>query len=124
MRADQFQNPVFDHSFPDPFVLKHRGQYFAYCTGIAADGRCFGRLTSYDLVNWHELPGAMLPLATGAPYYWAPEVTYYKSRFYLYYSVGNETLMSIRVAVADGPDGDFVDAGIELTKQDFAIDPH
>jgi hypothetical protein len=75
-------------------------------------------------VKWQPLPGAMLPLDTGDPYYWAPEVTYYRGKFYLYYSVGNETLMSIRVAVADDPTDEFIDAGISLTTREFAIDPH
>ena len=81
-------------------------------------------MRSPDLVEWHELAGAMQPLATGGPLYWAPEVTYSNGKFYLYYSVGNETLMEIRLAVSDKPDGDFVDAGRKLTFQDFAIDPH
>ena len=122
--ADTFTNPVYNDSFPDPFVLRFKGEYFAFCTGQAADGRCFGRLWSRDLVTWKPLPGAMQPLATGEPYYWAPEVTYRNGKFYLYYSVGNETVMTIRVAVADAPDREFVDAGIALTSEDFAIDPH
>src|ERR1043166_7657179 len=108
--ADTFTNPVYNDSFPDPFVLRFKGEYFAFCTGQAADGRCFGRLWSRDLVTWKPLPGAMQPLATGEPYYWAPEVTYRNGKFYLYYSVGNETVMTIRVAVADAPDREFVDA--------------
>src|SRR4051812_12549716 len=122
--AKTYVNPVFNHSFPDPYILKFRGEYFAYCTGFAPDGRVFGVLTSGDLVNWTELPGAMLPLASDAPFYWAPEVTYYNGRFYLYYSVGNETLMEIRVAVSDRPAGDFEDSGTRLTTEDFAIDAH
>jgi len=51
---------------------------------------------------------AMKPLDNPAPFYWAPEVTCADGRFYLYYSVGNETLMEIHVAVSDRPDGGFV----------------
>jgi GH43 family beta-xylosidase len=120
-----YKNPVYPESFPDPFVLKHDGDYFAFCTGHAHDGRAFGVVTSRDLVNWKPLAGAMEPLPPEAgPLYWAPEVTYYDGRFYLYYSVGNETFMQIRVAISDTPEGPYVDSGNTLTKQDFAIDPH
>lgn len=120
-----YLNPVFPHSFPDPFVLKFRNEYFAYCTDFWHDGRVFGVLHSRDLVNWTANPsGAMQRLDGGAPFYWAPEVTYQNGKFYLYYSVGNETLMEIRVAVSDRPDGGFVDSGHRLTTEDFAIDAH
>src|SRR5688500_5959075 len=120
-----YLNPVFPRSFPDPFVLKFRNEYFAYCTDFWRDGRVFGVLHSRDLVNWKANPsGAMQRLDTDAPFYWAPEVTYWNGKFYLYYSVGNETLMEIRVAVSDRPDGGFVDSGHRLTTEDFAIDAH
>src|SRR5580765_3981414 len=99
-KPETYTNPVYPHSFPDPFVLKFRGEYFAYCTGFAPDGLVFGVIQSKDLVTWTELPGAMRPLNSEAPYYWAPEVIYHNGRFYLYYSVGDETLMEIRVAVS------------------------
>lgn len=119
-----YTNPVYDRSFPDPFVLKFRGEYFAYCTGMFRDGRVFGVLRSTDLINWSEAGGAMDPLTEPHPHYWAPEVTYYNGKFYLYYSVGNETLMEIRVATSDSPEGGFTDSGRRLTNEEFAIDPH
>lgn len=119
-----YLNPVYPKSFPDPFVLKFRGEYFAYCTGFAEDGRVFGVLRSSNLVDWTELGGAMEPLENSPPYYWAPEAIYDNGKFYLYYSVGNETLMELRVAVSDRPDGGFVDSGRRLTTEEFAIDAH
>ena len=70
------------------------------------------------------MAGAMEPFAEGYTCYWAPEVTYYNGRFFMYYSVGNEVRMQIRVALADHPAGPFVDSGRRLTTEDFAIDPH
>src|SRR5688572_21359790 len=119
-----FVNPVYTNSFPDPFVLKHGGEYFAYSTGFANDGTVFPVIRSCDLVNWSEIGGSMHPLEHSPPYYWAPEVTYDNGKFYLYYSVGNETFMELRVAMSDRPDGDFADSGVRLTKEDFAIDAH
>lgn len=119
-----YLNPVYPRSFPDPFVLKFRGEYWGYCTGFWNDGRAFGILHSRDLVEWKERPGAMEPLPGGHTCYWAPEVTYADGRFYLYYSVGNEERMEIRVAVAEHPAGPFTDSGRRLTNEPFAIDAH
>jgi GH43 family beta-xylosidase len=122
--GETFVNPVYERSFPDPFVLLYRGEYYAYCTGTSADGRVFRVLHSPDLVNWEEVGGAMKPLDESHPHYWAPEVTHHNGKFYLYYSVGNETLMQIRVAISDRPEGGFIDCGHRLTDEEFAIDPH
>ncbi|MBS1795573.1 MAG: glycoside hydrolase family 43 protein [Acidobacteria bacterium] len=122
--SETYLNPVYPKSFPDPFVLKFRGEYFAYCTDFGPDGRVFGVLRSRNLVDWTEIGGAMTPLDSGPPFYWAPEVVYSNGKFYLYYSAGNETLMELRVAVSERPDGGFVDSGRRLTFEDFAIDGH
>ncbi len=119
-----YLNPVYHGSFPDPYVLKFCGEYYAYCTGFWKDGNVFGVLHSRNLIDWNELGGAMAPLDHAPPFYWAPEVIYDNGKFYLYYSVGNETLMEIRVAVSDRPDGGFIDSGKALTSEDFAIDAH
>ncbi|HYF64590.1 MAG TPA: glycoside hydrolase family 43 protein, partial [Herpetosiphonaceae bacterium] len=124
MTPQTYLNPVYDRPCPDPFVLKHCGIYWAYCTDRWSDGRVFGVLRSTDLVHWDEVSGALEPLEGDHPMYWAPEVSYFNGLFYLYYSVGNETLMQIRVAVAEHPAGPFVDQGRRLTGEDFAIDAH
>src|SRR5580765_9035057 len=123
-KPETYTNPVYPHSFPDPFVLKFRGEYFAYCTGNGPDGNVFGILRSADLVDWTPVGSAMAPLESRPPFYWAPEVVYDNGKFYLYYSAGNEILMEIRVAVSDRPNGGFVDADARLTHEEFAIDAH
>jgi GH43 family beta-xylosidase len=122
--AKTYTNPVYPHSFPDPFVFKFRGEYYAFSTDFADDGKVFRVLRSRNLVDWTEIGGAMQRLDNDSPFYWAPEVIYHNGKFYLYYSVGNETLMEIRVAVSDRPDGDFVDSGHRMTNDEFAIDAH
>lgn len=121
---ETYRNPVYSFPFPDPFVLKFCGEYWAYGTGAWTDGRYFGILRSTDLVHWRPVGGALDPLPGGHTEYWAPEVSYWNGRFYLYYSVGNEATMQIRVAVADRPSGPFVDSGRRLTQEEFAIDAH
>ena len=119
-----YLNPVYGRDFPDPFILKHAGEYWAYSTGFWRDGRAFGVMHSTDLVRWRELEGALTPLPGEHPCYWAPEVTYENGRFLMYYSVGNEKRMHIRVATASHPAGPFTDSGHQLTDAEFAIDPH
>jgi GH43 family beta-xylosidase len=81
-------------------------------------------LRSRNLVDWQEMAGAMGPQPDDYPCYWAPEVTYDNGRFYLYYSVGDEATMHIRVATATAPAGPFTDHGVRLTQEPFAIDAH
>ncbi len=127
--APVYTNPVDRRGCPDPFVLKHAGEYWCYCTGLQAGGRAFGIRHSTDLVRWRAVGSALDPLGeavVGVPdtCYWAPEVSSHNGLFYLYYSVGNETHMHLRVAVAEQPAGPFRDAGRRLTAEPFAIDPH
>ncbi|MEJ7713759.1 MAG: glycoside hydrolase family 43 protein [Pyrinomonadaceae bacterium] len=121
-----YQNPVYTQAFPDPFVLQFCGEYWAFCAGFWPDKRVFGVLHSKDLIHWHNLGGAMVvaPFAEEYSCYWAPEVIYANGKFYMYYSVGNEERMQIRVSVADHPAGPYVDSGYQLTKEEFAIDAH
>lgn len=122
---ETYLNPVFKREFPDPFVWKFCGEYWAICTGLWHDNGVFGVLRSSDLINWIDCGSAIeSPPFPGATCYWAPEVFYENGKFYLYYSVGNEEKMEIRVAVADSPDGKYFDSGYKLTNQSFAIDAH
>ncbi len=127
-----FRNPFWSKNFPDPFVLKVRGRYYAYGTeGVRTPAQgtpVFPIVTSTDLVSWREVGKAMS--AFGAPYhsYWAPEVTVHNDQFLLYYAVhkSEEFIAGIRVAVSNSPEGPFIDSGHDLTQPQipWAIDPH
>ncbi|HKX29629.1 MAG TPA: glycoside hydrolase family 43 protein [Blastocatellia bacterium] len=119
-----YLNPVHARACPDPFVIKYLNEYWCYCTGVWHDNRCFGVLHSRDLVEWHSLGGALERWAPEATCWWAPEVWYEEGTFRMYYSVGNETRMQIRVAEAQHPAGPFKDCGVRLTREEFAIDAH
>ena len=126
-----FRNPFWPKAFPDPFVLKVHGRYYAYATEPEAhpskNSPVFPILTSTDLVHWQDAGKALS--AFGPPYYsyWAPEVTVHNGQFFLYYAVHTEEFKGgIRVAVADSPTGPFTDSGYDLTAAylPWAIDPH
>ena len=81
-----YLNPVYSRLCPDPYVLKHLNEYWCYYTGFASDGRCFGVLSSRDLVNWREWGGVMERYDPQATCWWAPEVIYDNGIFLMYSS--------------------------------------
>ena len=124
-------NPFWPGNFPDPFVLKVRGRYYAYGTEgemhPPAGARVFPILTSSDLAQWSAADKAMAALELSFFGYWAPEVIAHNEQFLMYYAVHTEEFVcAIRVAVADRPEGPFVDSGRDLTSHlvPWAIDPH
>jgi xylan 1,4-beta-xylosidase len=109
-----YTNPVIDEIGPaDPHVILFEGKYYLYPTG---DNWSYHVYTSTDLVHWTKGARVFTP---GVKNVWAPDVFYNPTdkKFYLYYTV-NKT---IGVAVADKPDGTFIDRGV-LFKN--AIDAH
>ena len=125
----QYKNPVYPHYFADPFVLKTGDTYYAYGTApaIERDGRRFPILRSLDLVNWTYVGGALPPLAAenGKAFenFWAPEVAERDGKFYMYYSAApanDDAAHRLRVAVADSPEGPFIDRGRVSVPAPFA----
>ncbi len=118
--------------------MKANGAYYAFGTsGVGypsrdeRGGREFTLLRSTDLVHWDFLGGALErpeDKSLGS-HFWAPEAAQGDDgRFYLYYSIGEngEVRHRLRVAVADQPEGPYVDQGITLVEQSgvpFTIDP-
>jgi beta-xylosidase len=121
-RTLTYSNPVWEGYLADPQVLYTHGWYYAYGTGQTEDGGQFPILKSNDFANWQFVGAAIKPLTDPAlELYWAPEVIEHNGGFYLYYA-GD---MKMRVAVADTPEGPFVDAGVLLFPDlSFSIDGH
>ncbi|GAA6620328.1 glycoside hydrolase family 43 protein [Scytonema sp. NUACC26] len=140
-------NPVYKGYFADPFVWKYQDVYYAIGTGAAeAEGQIdeisdatstgstnnlcvFPLLRSFDFLNWHFVGNALKrPDSALGDNFWAPEVAYSDSKFYLYYSVGHEDKNhQLRVATSDTPLGPYEDVGEPLVDPNscpFAIDPH
>lgn len=88
----------------DPTVLFHEGKYYLYPTG---DNHGYDVYISKDLVHWEKGPRVFRSSESGV---WAPDVHFNPAdrKFYLYYTVDRH----VGVAVADRPDGTFIDQGI------------
>jgi len=118
-----FCNPLFDGADPD--ILIANKTYWIYPTSEGSNDKdCFLAYSSPDLKIW-TLRGTILKMkdiawigADGAKSHelWAPGIFASRGKYYLYYAVGpqNPTPSRIGVAVADAPEGPFVDSGKAL----------
>jgi arabinan endo-1,5-alpha-L-arabinosidase len=122
-----YANPVLDGNFPDPAVLRAPdGTYYAYATQGEVDGKTLNiqAARSRDLVRWERI-GDALPRKPGwasqTQDFWAPDVSYREGRYFLYYSAKPDAALTdqsrglcLGVAVAERPEGPFVDSGRPL----------
>jgi arabinan endo-1,5-alpha-L-arabinosidase len=127
-----YTNPVYAGSMPDPSVIRYQGFYYAFgTTGNARtpDGRIFTTLRSRNLVEWESLGGALVePSRNRRVQYWAPEATFDRGTFYLYYAMGGvePEKFELRVATSSQPAGPYVDSGrrlVDCETNRFTIDP-
>ena len=129
-----YTNPVLARNFPDPFVLRHKGVYYAFGTTgehSAADGRVFSVLTSRNLVDWKEVGGALVPpKGSEGAQYWAPEVVLHEGTFYMYYSRGGGAIAAtvghrLHVATSKTPQGPYTEVALlDVPESKFTIDAH
>jgi len=133
-------NPVLNHDFPDPTIIRVENKYYGYATNTVVNGRYahIQLASSTDLAHWKDEGDALPAGATWASRdFWAPHVIYDPARkkYIMYYSAeskADSTGKCIGVAFADRPEGPFVDAGAPLISgKDFEdidpcaiIDPH
>ncbi len=111
-QSETYTNPVGNISgIGDPFVLKDNGLYYMYCTSAPDVG--FKVWTSENLVDWKEkglafnnnFPGN----GWGTGDFWAPEVIYYDSVYYMVYSTrAPDGKLKICLAKSNHPLGPFV----------------
>ena len=131
----KYSNPVLDHDFPDPAVLRAPdGAFYAYATQSSLGERLLNIQVarSRNLVQW-EIVGDALPQkprwAQKRQGFWAPHVIYDEPqrKYFMYYTQlqdeGPGKCMG--VAVAQSPAGPFVDSGTPLAcgRGDEYIDP-
>lgn len=124
-----FQNPISDiTNIGDPFILKDNGKYYMFATSAPSYG--FNVWESKNLVDWEERGLAYdhidMENQWGIGDFWAPEVIKKDETFYMTYSARNSSdSLRIAIATSDSPTGPFVDANIDLIKEDGSfIDGH
>jgi glycosyl hydrolase family 43 len=117
----------FAYDFPDPFVLRAGGSYYAYST-ISGAGD-IQVIRSSDLVHWELVGNALpeLPSWASGNLTWAPAVLARGGSYVAYYTVHdrNSRRQCISRAVSSSPAGPFVDdsAGPMVCGFTGAIDP-
>ena len=102
----------------DPFILPYEGKYYMYGTRATntwestARHNGFDVYVSTDLVNWSE-PISIFEESDafwGKYNFWAPEVHYYKGKFYLFASFKSDTVhRGTAILISDTPDGVFAE---------------
>ncbi|MFT3902881.1 MAG: family 43 glycosylhydrolase [Niabella sp.] len=134
-----YTNPVFKPILADPTVFKDpvSGYFYAYGTENewSTDGKrhIVAIVKSTDLVHWEYVADAFTPASkpswrTGANI-WAPDIAYVNGKYHLYYaySFWDDPDASIGLAIADKPEGPFVDQGKLFSSSDInvqnSIDP-
>jgi xylan 1,4-beta-xylosidase len=120
-----YSNPVLRGDFPDPSVIRVGEDYWA--TATASEwGPLYPMLHSRDLINW-ELKGHIFTKKPewSSQNYWAPELDYYKGKFYVYY-VGRKNekngRLHVAVATAENALGPWTDHGPLIGQDDGSID--
>lgn len=124
----QDHNPLFAGADPD--IIASCGKWWIFPTNQGSgEGKKptsrFYAWQSGDLDHWSRVEKPMLDISSigwidddHAPSHalWAPSVTPANGHYYLYYSVGpqNPTPSRIGVAVADRPEGPYIDSGKPL----------
>ena len=121
----KFKNPILRGA--DPFVLLHDNKYYLYCTIeqgtdekiTSNDG--FFVYESEDLKTWTNKGLCLSKNDTmGDKWFWAPEVTYYRGKFYIAYSANEH----MAVAVSDSPLGPFKQEKQQWLSAKNGIDGH
>ena len=115
--------PVLSVDFPDPFVLRHGGEFLAYATNAARGHVNVQMAVSANLADWQplrdgdRLHDAMpeLPAWARRGFTWAPEVLAVEGGFRLYFTARDQRsgLQCVGVASSADPRGPFVSAAAE-----------
>ena len=126
----KIRNPIPIDNIGDPYVLRHGGQYYLYATSHFNGFYCW---KSKNLADWSKPKICYLAdeRSFGNSCFWAPEVYEFGGRFYMYYTaqwkIYKREELRIGVAVAEQPEGPFIDVWEERPMFDFGygvLDAH
>ncbi len=101
----QYINPILGGDYPDPTIMRDGDDYymthscFDYLPGLVV-------FHSKDLVNWEPVSAA---LKTYLGSVWAPDITKYGDRYYIYFTVALPDARKNYVVWADSPSGPWSD---------------
>ena len=93
-----YRNPVINQDIPDPTVIRVKDTFY-YCGSTGLYYPSLGIYASGDLVNWKFLCSPF-PKYTGDV--WAPELCFYKGRYYLYFAADGTNFVSVSDAIDHG----------------------
>lgn len=130
----QYRNPVCSEvPFADPSVIKAQdGNFYVYASEVTFDGyeRFIGIYKSPDMVHWTYTGKNAFPTWDSRPKWetkgqlWSPEVNYINGKYVMYYSMstwGGVQTCGIGVAVADSPEGPFIDKGVLIRSNEIGV---
>jgi beta-xylosidase len=123
-RGASYTNPALAGDFPDPSVIRVGADYWATATSSEWAPE-FPIMHSRDLVNW-KVVGAVFQRRPewSNGNYWAPEISEYRGRFFVYF-VGhkkNDGPLCVGVATATKPAGPYTDRGMLVCQDAGSID--
>lgn len=127
----------------DPALIKARDEYYVFCTGGFRGQGIVPIRKSSDLREWDRdgfvfarLPAWVADEVPKARNAWAPDISYFNSKYHLYYSLSSFGVNDSAIGLAtnktldrDSPDYQWIDEGLVLRSRagvdDFnAIDPN
>jgi GH43 family beta-xylosidase len=115
-----FTNPILE-SGADPWIIKHKKSYY-YCCVMPGNKIGVSKSESLHIINpvqcvW-EAPEKGKWNSTNI---WAPELHFYKGKWYIYYAAGYDgppyihQRTGVLESVTDNPMGDYIDKGMLFT---------
>jgi beta-xylosidase len=118
-----YLNPILGGDYPDPSIIRIGKDYWATAT-TSQWAPVFPILHSTDMVHW-KTEGAVFstPPEWAVTNYWAPEISVYKGRIYVYYSAKKKDgPLCVAVATAANPVGPYQDHGPMVCQDAGSID--
>lgn len=124
--VNSYSNPIIKNSLPDPSVIKSsENLFYLYAT---EDIRNLPIYRSNNLVDWTYVGTAFSdetrPDFFKGGHLWAPDINYINGEYRLYYTLskwGEVDKCGVGVAVADNPEGPFVDKGKLFVSKEIGI---